>query len=64
MATQRVFQAMINDYLSNPLLKEELIKRDYLLSKIEKDDGWIGVSGSNGANGGALIVPFKAAGVS
>lgn len=55
---------MINDYLSNPLLKEELIKRDYLLSKIEKDDGWIGVSGSNGTNGGALIVPFKAAGAS
>lgn len=64
MATLRLFQAMINDYLSNPLLKEEMVKRDYLLSKIEKDDGWIGVSGTNGANGGALVVPFKAAGAS
>lgn len=64
MATSRLFQAMINDYLSNPLLKEELVKQDYLLSKIEKDDGWIGVSGTNNANGGALIVPFKAAGAS
>lgn len=64
MSTTRVFQAMINDYLSNPLLKEEMVKRDYLLSKIEKDDGWIGVSGTNGANGGALVVPFKAAGAS
>lgn len=64
MSTLRVFQAMINDYLSNPLLKEEMVKRDYLLNKIEKDDGWIGVSGTNGANGGALVVPFKAAGAS
>lgn len=64
MSTLRVFQAMLNDYLSNPLLKEEMVKRDYLLSKIEKDDGWIGVSGTNGANGGALVVPFKAAGAS
>lgn len=64
MSTLRVFQAMLNDYLSNPLLKEEMVKRDYLLNKIEKDDGWIGVSGTNGANGGALVVPFKAAGAS
>lgn len=64
MATLRVFQAMLNDYLSNPLLKEEMVKRDYLLNKIDKDDGWIGVSGTNGANGGALVVPFKAAGAS
>jgi hypothetical protein len=46
---------MLNEYLPNELLKEELIKRDFLLSKIEKDDSW---------KGGQLIVPFKAAGAS
>lgn len=55
MATQRSFQDMLNEYLPNQLLKEELIKRDYLLSNIEKDDKW---------KGGKLIVPFKAAGAS
>lgn len=63
MATSRSFQAMLNDFLPNKLLKEELVKRDYLLSKVEKDDTWIGASGSSG-NGGNLIVPFKAAGAS
>jgi hypothetical protein len=46
---------MLNDYLANDLLKEELVKRDFLLSKVEKDDGWVG---------GPLIVPFKGAGAS
>src|ERR1700679_2649757 len=55
MATNRTFQNMLNEYLPNELLKEELIKRDYLLSKVEKDDGWLG---------GNLVVPFKAAGAS
>lgn len=55
MATTRTFQDMLNEYLPNPLLKEELVKRDFLLSKIEKDDSW---------KGGELIVPFKAAGAS
>ena len=55
MATNRSFQNMLNEYLPNELLKEELIKRDYLLSKVEKDDGWLG---------GNLVVPFKAAGAS
>ncbi len=55
MATTRTFQDMLNDYLPNDLLKEELIKRDYLLTNVEKDDGWIG---------GPLIVPFKGAGAS
>lgn len=63
MATQRSFQAMLNDFLPNELLKEEMIKRDYVLSKIEKDDTWVGASASTG-NGGNLIVPFKAAGAS
>jgi hypothetical protein len=55
MATNRSFQNMLNEYLPNELLKEELIKRDYLLTKVEKDDGWLG---------GNLVVPFKAAGAS
>lgn len=63
MATNRTFQAMLNDFLPNDLLKEELIKRDYVLSNVEKDDTWVGASSSSG-NGGNLIVPFKAAGAS
>lgn len=55
MATSRSFSAMLNQYLPNKLLKEELVKRDYVLSTIDKDDGWLG---------GDLIVPFKAAGAS
>ena len=63
MSTTRSFQAMLNDFLPNELLKEEIVKRDFLLNKVEKDDSWIGASGTNG-NGGNLIVPFKAAGAS
>ena len=55
MSTTRTFQDMLNEYLPNKLLKEELVKRDYILSNIEKDDKW---------KGGKLIVPFKAAGAS
>lgn len=42
---------MLNQYLPNDLLKEEFIKRDYIMTKVDKDDNW---------KGGALIVPFKA----
>lgn len=55
MATTRSFQNMLNEYLPNKMLKEELIKRDYILMNVEKDDKW---------KGGKLIVPFKAAGAS
>lgn len=55
MATNTTFDAMLNEYLTNDLLKEETIKKDYLLMKVEKDDGW---------KGGKLIVPFKGAGAS
>ena len=55
MSTTRTFQDMLNEYLPNKLLKEELLKRDYILSNIEKDDKW---------KGGKLIVPFKGAGAS
>ena len=63
MSTLRTFQSMLNDFLPNELLKEEIVKRDYLLNKVDKDDTWIGASGATG-NGGNLIVPFKAAGAS
>lgn len=55
MATTRSFSAMLNEYLPNDLLKEELIKRDWILSNVEKDNSW---------KGGTLVVPFKAAGAS
>jgi hypothetical protein len=55
MSTARTFQTMLNEYLPNKLLKDEMIKRDYILSNVEKDDKW---------KGGKLIVPFKAAGAS
>lgn len=55
MGTTRSFSAMLNEYLPNELLKEEMIKRDWILSNVEKDNGW---------KGGNLIVPFKAAGAS
>lgn len=55
MATTRTFQDMLNDYLANDILEEAFVKRDYLLSKVEKDNSW---------KSGPLIVPFKAAGAS
>lgn len=55
MATTRTFNDMLNEYLTYDLLKEELVKRDYVMTKIEKDNGW---------KGGTLPVPFKAAGAS
>ncbi len=64
MGTTRTFQDMLNDFLANPLLKEELVKKDWLLSNIEKDDTWIGASTGASGNGGALVVPFKGAGAS
>ena len=55
MATTRTFSAMLNEYLPNSLLRDELIKRDWILQNVEKDNSWAG---------GSLIVPFKAAGAS
>jgi len=46
---------MLNQYLPNKLLKEEFVKRDYVLTNIDKDDAWLG---------GDLVVPFKSAGAS
>jgi hypothetical protein len=55
MATTREFQDLLNEYLPNRLLKEELIKRDYILTKVEKDDNW---------KGGKIVVPFRGASAS
>ncbi len=50
MASTRSFSAMLNEYLPNRLLKEELIKRNWVLQNVQRDDSWAG---------GKLIVPFK-----
>ena len=50
MATTRSFNSMLNEYLPFELLREETIKRNYVLQNIQKDDQW---------RGGSLIVPFK-----
>lgn len=52
MATSRTFNDMLNEYLPNELLMEELIKRDFFLQKIAKDEDW---------KGGDIIVPFRGA---
>lgn len=44
------FQSMLNEYLPNRMLMEELMKRDWMLSNVEIDNGW---------TGGRIIVPFK-----
>jgi hypothetical protein len=40
MATTQTFANMINEYLPNKLLMEELKKRNWLLQNIEHDKGW------------------------
>lgn len=52
MATSRTFEAMINDYLSLDLLRNEL-KRMFLLDKVKKDNSWVGGNGTQG-----YVVPF------
>lgn len=55
MSTSRTFQTMLNQYLPNNLLSEEMIKRDYFLQNFEKDNTWLS---------GDLIVPFRGANAS
>lgn len=55
MGTSRNFQDMLNEYLPNRMLAEEYIKRDWLLSNVEMDNGW---------QGSKIVVPFKGAGAS
>ena len=49
------FQSMLNEYLPNRMIMEELVKRDWFLSNLEIDNGW---------TGSKVIVPFKGAGAS
>jgi len=55
MATSRSFQDMLNEYLPNELFKDELMKRDWYLQNIQKDDKW---------KGGTIPVPFMGASAS
>ena len=50
MATTRSFNDMLNEYLAIDLMEAEILKRDWLLSKVKKDDGW---------KGGTLPVSFE-----
>lgn len=50
MATNRSFNAMLNEYVTEDLLREDTIKRDYVLSHMDHDDSW---------KGGAHPVPWK-----
>lgn len=50
--TERNFQEMLNEYLPNSLLREEMVKRDFVLTTMDKDENW---------KGGQLIVPFRGA---
>ena len=48
--TDTSFDNMLKKYMPYNLLKEEMIKRDYFLMKVEKDNKW---------KGGEMQVPFK-----
>jgi len=50
MATKVTFNSMLKKYMPYDLLKEEIIKRDYFLQKVEKDQNW---------KGGDMEVAFK-----
>jgi hypothetical protein len=50
MSTNRDFNSMLNEYLTIDLMKDELVKRDYLLQKVDRDDGW---------KSGTIPVPFE-----
>lgn len=50
MSTQTSFDNMLKKYMPYSLLREEMEKRDYLLTKVEKDMKW---------KNGELQVPFK-----
>lgn len=49
----RTMQDMLNEYFPAEIIREEMMKRDYLLSKIDRDDTW---------KGGAMVVPFQVRG--
>jgi hypothetical protein len=53
---------MLLDYAPLSLLEQEMIKRDWLLSNVEMDNGWQGASSTSGE--AAYLVPFVGAGAS
>lgn len=63
--TSSAFGAMLNDYMPNEMFEQEFLKRDYLLTICEKDNGWVGgiASDADNAYGGraAYIVDFEGA---
>jgi hypothetical protein len=70
-ATSAQFSAMLSQFAPNGLFKEEMIKRDYILSQIDKDDTWVSSTGDSSVPtspgtgsavfGGPLMVRFKGA---
>lgn len=52
MATTRTFSNMLNEYLPEKLLLDELKKRNWAMNNIEQDDSWLG---------GNLVIPFLGA---
>lgn len=70
-ATNATFSAMLAQFAPNGLFKEEMVKRDYILSQIDKDDSWVASTGDSasgtavgtgsGIFGGPLTVRFKGA---
>lgn len=70
-ATSAQFSAMLAQFAPNGLFKEEMVKRDYILSQIDKDDSWVASTGDSasgtavgtgsGIFGGPLTVRFKGA---
>ena len=52
MPTTRTFSNMLNEYLPEKLLLDELKKRNWALQNIEQDDSWLG---------GNLVIPFLGA---
>jgi hypothetical protein len=56
---------MLNDYAPNEMFEQEFIKRDWLMSNVEKDNSWVGGVKADATNafGGraAYIVDFEGA---
>lgn len=50
MVTLASFSNMLNEYLYYELLFEEMVRRNYMLQKVQKDTNW---------KGGNLVVPFE-----
>jgi hypothetical protein len=50
MATDRLFNDMLNEHLTYDLLKAETLKRNWFLKNVSRDDGW---------KGGNLVIPFQ-----